>query len=164
VGWLGVWGFVGRMASESGKVYFEWGIEGVSEMVEGVYVYSESFEVEGSWFRLQYGRIKRDGREAFGLFLAYDLPKNKVVDFCVKVESQFYVRNMFTNEMEATHLPSLDTYDRKHVNLGYFDPLKRSWGELVGSGSIHVALDDTMVVGVMVKALDKLAGSVEILK
>lgn len=51
---------------------FTWKVEGVSRMIEGRYIFSPSFYLDGYWFRLQAGRIRWERADgfAFALFLS----------------------------------------------------------------------------------------------
>jgi hypothetical protein len=56
----------------SGPAPFTWRLEQVSKMVEGRYMFSPSFYLDGYWFRLQAGRIRWERADgyAFALFLS----------------------------------------------------------------------------------------------
>ena len=47
----------GRLSGVS-PIPYQWKIERISSMMEGKYMFSPSFYLDGYWFRLQAGRIK----------------------------------------------------------------------------------------------------------
>jgi hypothetical protein len=61
--------------SSGSTLFVTWSLDGVKDLVEGIYVFSPCFAIDGYMFRLQAGRIhwnRSDAEPALGVFLSLD--------------------------------------------------------------------------------------------